>query len=161
MAEMRNNILLYINSGALVGFGFEAPRRLGDTPHELLPEYWLEKCDWDKGEIAAQSLRFVEVRVLSRTKIEQLLGLNSSKHLPEQIKPKVGRPSVRQDIEDAVRAIIDEGKIDTKASMKSHYPLIRAWLRQNRPASAPTSEKPGNESLRRVFKPHFEKVKKL
>lgn len=154
MTQMRKALLHHIGTGSLLSFGFEAPRRVRDMPVALSPAHLSGQLLWDKGEIKAQSLHFVEVGILSAAKAEAIL-----RGRLEEIAPPTGqtygRPSSVKDIQDAIRAVIEAGKLDPKATMRSHYPMIRAWLREYRPTAVAASVGPSDEAIRRVFGPIF------
>jgi len=150
MNRMRWNLAEALRRDLLIAVAFEFPRTLASAPVELRPEYWRGKQVWDKGELHADNLRFVEVRILMPAQAAALLGGSV-----EGTARKPGRPGYGPDIEAAFHALNKAGKIAPHASMSSHYPLIRDWLRAHRPDSAPTPRTPGDEAIRRVVAPLF------
>lgn len=134
-----------IRKGALRSFGFEAPRTVSSEPLELGAEFWLEDRRWSTGELRAQSLRFVEVRLLPAKR--------AIKISEAVLSPKRGRPTVVPDIEAAFASLLEAGKIDLKAPRRAHFSAIREWMRAHRPDATQGSDKPGGETIRRVIAP--------
>lgn len=150
LKRMRWNLTEALRREILLGVAFEFPRALASTPVELHSDHWRGSSAWDTGELNMDGLRFIEVRILTPRRAAALLGGN-----PDGTARKPGRPSYAPDIEAAFHALHGSGKIDSNASMSSHYPAIRAWLQAHRPTSTPAPHKPGDEAIRRVVAPLF------
>lgn len=139
-------------SGNLRCFAFEAPRTLASVSVEILPGFWKAPPDWDKGEYKVDSLHFIEIRVLQRSSAEQLVY-----ELELAVK---GRPTISHYVEAAFNDLQTNGRIETKSSARSHFPMVRAWIANNFKHASIDAGKLSDEGIRRHFSPLFKELKK-
>lgn len=140
-------------NGSLQGFAFEYPRRVSSCVVKLTSEYWRGRPQWDKNELHAHGIRFIEVRVI---RVERIQIIEASKPL---VTSCVGRPALAPDITDAFWVLYKLGKIDVGAPKVRAYPLIVQWLKVNRPKSLSGKDTIGDETIRRVIVPLIEQIK--
>lgn len=156
------NILQYIQSGALQSYAFGAPRTVDAPPIKLDPRIWGGTLNWPDNTIIHESLTFVEVRLINPYSIKKLLGANLDKVIPVSTTPAAGRPTIKNDIEEAFQSLFDAGKFDLDASVKSKCQDIRNWLIHFKPDGSYGPDKPKYDAIRRHLKPLViaEKAKK-
>lgn len=122
-------LLNSLHSGTYRGYGFDRPRTTETEPVLVPAECWRGLVSWHKCKVTFQSLAFTEVRIrMIRERNDPLL-----KEIYKSVAPKLGRPSVGDDIKLAFYALQKIEEINTDASLTSHYPKIRAWLELNKP----------------------------
>lgn len=147
------NILRHIQSGALLSYGFCAQRTVEASPIKLERRVWGGTRKWSENTIAHESLTFVEVRLINPHSIKILLGASLDKIIPASTSPTAGRPTIKNDIEEAFRSLLDAGKFDLDASVKSKCQDIRNWLIHFKSDGNYGPNKPKYDAIRRHLKP--------
>jgi len=151
--ELEAEILHHVKSGALLGFGFEMPRRVSSTELEIPPAAWRGKLDWTKGIITHESLTFVEVRLIAATKHQSLLGAALDQVVSATKPVQMGRPGMAADIAEAFFALRKGGKYDLNISLRMQCDMIRDWLIHRKPDSGYNPDRPGYDAIRRHLNP--------
>lgn len=154
MNRLRANILNYVKQGQLFAYGFDQQRTLSSVPVEIPAALWQGKCDWHASKLTAQSLSFIEVRLtLKRIRDEIMCG---------EVAPvkTVGRPSIGVYITAAFEGLNKAGRIDTSHSAISHFPMVRQWIKNNRPDCHLDANNIGDEGIRAHFSPRFNALKR-
>ena len=152
LEECEKLLLHHIETGVLQTYAFETPRTLESKPVKLPTRVWKGRLDWHSSKIAHESLSFIEVRVISTQKTKTFLAANL-KMIPQPKRPTIGRPGIRADIEEAFFALMEAGKFDLDAPVKSQSQLIRSWLIHFKPSGGYGPGKPGYDAIRRHTKP--------
>lgn len=147
------NILRYIQSGALQSFAFAAPRTVSASPIELESRVWRGRLKWPDSTITHESLTFVEVRLITPNNVKTLLAAKLEKIIPTTTRPVVGRPTIKNDIEDAFQSLLAAGKFDLEASVKSQCQDIRRWLVHFKTDGNYGPDKPKYDAIRKHLKP--------
>lgn len=150
-----------------LALGFEAPRKLTSNVVEIPSHFWRGIVRWEDSELICQSLHFVEVRLVPSHLIPtaipdrhapadtmKLEAMNAGQNAPAS----VGRPSIKEHITDAFNALHQKGQIRPHDTARSHYPLVRQWLRDHHPDLRVTDAKPSDEGIRAHFTPLFEGI---
>jgi hypothetical protein len=118
-AQMRERLLDAFGRGKLVAYGILWPRTrnsvLEKVPDDLLQHQFI---NWGKSSIKQQDFEYVSVRVFRPEWTTDL----EKRSLQAKPRP-IGRPSSKQAITEAIRALLDEGQIPTK-SRKKDYEII-------------------------------------
>lgn len=156
--ELQAALLGQILDGHLFGFGFEPRRKLASLPVSVPTQVWQGRIEWDKGAVESGSLRFIEVRLITRQVRNEILERPSP--VAQDAPPTRGRPAVGPHIEDACKALIAEGRIDPSRSAKSHFDLIRERLDQRADELPVPAGEISFETIRKHFAPHFRELKK-
>lgn len=154
---MRDALSGYIREGHLFGFGFEPPRKLASVPVGVPQQIWQGRIEWDKSTVELGSLRFIEVRLITRQARNVILERPSP--VARESVPTRGRPAVGPHIEAACKALIAEGRIDPSRSAKSHFDLIRERLDQVGQVLPVPAGAISDEAIRLHFAPHFKALK--
>ncbi|WP_217359979.1 hypothetical protein [Ruegeria arenilitoris] len=149
---LQTNILKYIAGGHLHGFGYELPRKLSDAPVAIPKAAWAGRCDWTRGELSYRGLEFVDIRLTTNRIRNEVLERG---HVDTRPTRPQGRPSVAPEIKKAFFALHEAGKIDPKASLKSHYSDIRRWLELNCPNLPVPPAHINSETIRKNISPLF------
>lgn len=155
--SLQTNIANHIKFGRLVSYGFEPPRSLSSVPAAIPPDVWKGHLDWVGSSLSGQSLKFIEVRLISPQKRDQLV--DSTLLTAEMDKRQVGRPSIKLHVEQAFAALEKFGRIDVEQSAKAHFPLVREHMRKAHPEQYPENYKLGDEGIRSHFSPLFKRLK--
>lgn len=154
-AMLRVDLLNQLERGELLSFAFEprrdipgAKRSIHDVPIELSHGHWRGRLEWDKDEIKAQGLHFVEVRILRRDAAAELASPLSAAPSAESQSRKPGRPLLLyQRVEAAIIELSEQGRLDRTKSKASQYPLVLSLLAERYPGMRP----PSKETLRTAF----------
>lgn len=154
MNKLKANILNYIKQGQLFAYGFEQQRTLSSVPIEIPASLWKGKCDWQASKLTAQSLNFIEVRLITKRIRDEIMCGEAP-----QIKT-VGRPSIGIYINAAFAGLNEAGMINTSNSAISHFPMVREWIKNNRPDCHMEASAIGDEGVRAYFAPLFKNLKK-
>ena len=80
---------------------------------------------------------------------------NPKNELMIEKSTKLGRPSVKAEIEEAYKELNAEKKIDFAKSMKSQFNLIRIWLCRKYPDREGQFSILADETIRKEFSPLF------
>lgn len=130
--KMRANLLLLLQSEKLVGIGYETPRKLSSPVVKLPKEAWFGNVDWKVNSLKYQSLMFADIKLATAS---HLLKPNPTKPQlpPKKNKPSLGRPTLGPTLIECFETIVNQGKIDTAQSFRSHIPLMKVWLKANKP----------------------------
>ena len=150
--ECEKLLLHRLITGDLQSYAFEAPRKLESKPVKLPTRVWKGRLDWHSNKIVHESLSFIEVRLISTQKAKTFLAANL-KMIPQPKRPTMGRPGIKADIEEAFFALMEAGKFDLDAPVKSQCQLIRSWLIHFKPHGGYGPDKPGYDAIRRHTKP--------
>lgn len=150
-----------LRSGAMIGIGFEPPRRIDSDPVFIPLECWRYGIGSASGKIAVDGLTFAEIRILPRADMERLTQAWEFDAVPPHPAPKRGPRGSAVDIAEAFEALHAAGRIDLNASAKSHYPAIRDWLRHHHPEGGYSAAGPTDETIRKTFQPMFDQARKL
>ncbi len=156
--QLKANILSYITKGHLIAFGFEAPRKVVSPAIEISPSFWNGKCDWANSGLEGQSLRFVEIRLLTPKWCREILERTTN--TPNLDIRSSGRPSIKADVEAAFHTLNKQGKIDVSLSAKAHFDMVRTHMRNAEPGKYPETYQLGYEGIRRHFMPLFKELSK-
>jgi len=156
--RMRAFVLHHLEHGNLFAYGFEPPRRLDSQSLEIPTVSWKGNVQWNKACLSAQGLEFVEIRILSKQRRDEIVADQSTRS--ELDKRQVGRPSIKLHIQEAFSDLEGSGKIDVNESAKSHFPLVREHMRSTYPDLYPKDGKLGDEGIRSHFSPLFKALKK-
>lgn len=154
MNTLRANILNYIKQGQLFAYGFEQQRTLSSIPIEVPASLWKGKCDWQASKLTAQSLNFIEIRLTTKRIRDEIMCGEAP-----QTKT-VGRPSIGAYITAAFAGLNEAGRINTSNSAISHFPMVREWIKNNRPDCHLKANTIGDEGIRAYFAPLFKDLKK-
>ncbi|ATG44238.1 hypothetical protein PhaeoP18_02294 [Phaeobacter piscinae] len=155
--RMRKFIVYHLKQGNLFGYGFEPPRRMDSQPVEIPASYWNGRIQWDKADLSSQGLKLIEIRVVSRQLRDTVLNVsNEDRTAP----PAAGRPTVGPAIKAAFTALQEAGEIDVDASQQSHYPKVRAWLKQNFPNLSVPAEEISDKTIQKHFSHYFNALRK-
>ncbi len=155
---MQEDLRRLLCAGKLVALGFEPPRKEASMPLLIPANYWPLRdtpglSQWSKNTLKYASLIFVDVRIVSKQKLEAALPTSTPQ--PAQM----GRPSVNREIKLACLELIDAGRIETALSMKAHYPIIRDHLAQGGLDLPVPPSKINDETIRLVLSPLFKALK--
>lgn len=150
--KLKANILSYVSSGHIHGFGYELPRSLSSAPVAIPKAAWAGKYDWDNGTLSFRGLEFVDVRLTTNRIRNDILERGVVDKTPTN---PAGRPGVGPAIEDAFRALHEAGEIDASASQASHYPKVRAWLELNKPDLPVPPAHLSDKTIYKYFSPLF------
>ena len=156
--EMRAPIEKHLLLGNLIGFGFEPPRKMESQPFEIPRNCWKGWIDWAGSKVRGEGLEFVEVRLITAQKKARLGAPQSAADTIET--RQVGRPGIGPHVAEAFKILNEAGKIETSASAKSHFPLVRRLLSQTYPDVYPLGHKISDEGIRAHFSPLFKALKK-
>lgn len=156
--SLRTNIINHIKFGRLLSYGFEPPRSLSSVPVAIPPDVWKGHLDWTASSLSGQSLRFIEVRLISPQEQDRLV--EAALLSVEMDKRQAGRPSIRRDVQQAFAALEKLGRIDVQQSAKAHFPLVREHMRNANPDRYPENYKLGDEGIRNHFTPLFKELRK-
>ena len=152
IGECEKLLLHHIETGTLQSYAFETPRTLESKPVKLPSRVWKGRLDGHSNKIVHESLSFIEVRLVSTQKAKTFLTANL-KMIPRPQRPAIGRPGVRADIEEAFFALMEAGKFDLDAPVKSQCQSIRSWLIHFKPSGGFGPDKPGYDAIRRHLQP--------
>lgn len=152
-SEVRDNVLTYLRSQQFLGIGYEAPRKLEDTPKLLPSEFWDGLVNWDRSSLTFQCLSFVDVRIVVPVWIDKTPSECGS------IERTRGRPSVASDLERCFQTLAAEQRFDLNGSMKSNFFIIRDWLKEHLFADGTKEYKISNEGIRKQSSPYFNMLK--
>ena len=72
--------------------------------------------------------------------------------IPQSKRPNIGRPGIKADIEESFFALMEAGKFDLDAPVKSQSQLVRSWLIRFKPNGGYGPDKPGYDAIRRHTK---------
>lgn len=147
--KMQNAVVGYLRDEQLFAYGFEPPRRMGTQPLEIPKYYWSGQIDWIKSTLTFNGIQFVEVRLISASKRAKVLELAPVPKTGSEATP--GRPGFEADILEAHKLLLDAGKFNPNASLKSQCPAIRNWLIENKLGKGYSSKKPGYEVIRKYL----------
>lgn len=153
LEESAKDVVSRTLSGELVGLGFERERNLEDIPVLLPSEVWKWQVFWSHGEVHAEGLKFVEVRLLFASE------LNAAMRCPSKETKKQGRPSVKPFVNQAIQALHQEGRIRLAESQASHYDAIRILAKQIASQSQTEIPNLSDETIRKYFGPMFQQLK--
>ncbi|MCF6443692.1 hypothetical protein [Nereida sp. MMG025] len=132
----------HVNQNGVYILGFEPPRRAKDVPITIEKTFDHRHIDWDKNDIRIEGLHFVEVRICELPKISVI------------DQPKVGRPSMKRDLEECIDALYKEGAISPKGKLVAHFPVIRQRLCISFPEKY-SDTTPSNETIRNYLSRYF------
>ncbi|MEO3430536.1 hypothetical protein AAFN88_16880 [Pelagibius sp. CAU 1746] len=152
---LKENLLQYLASGAVVGFGFEAPRRLQDSAIAIPNGAWSGFVGWSQSQLEHQGIRFLEVRVMPAHWEEQLKRRWHDQFAPAPAVKTRGPEGTARQIAEAYTALKEAGQIDFEASMQALYPRVRHWLMAHYPQAGFSDSKPHDETLRKTISPLF------
>ncbi|UWR48392.1 hypothetical protein [Phaeobacter inhibens] len=155
--RMRKFILYHLKQGNLFGYGFEPPRKMDSQPVEIPASYWNGRIQWDKAGLSSQGLELIEIRVVSRQLRDTVLNVGNEDHTAP---PAAGRPTVGPAIKAAFVALQKAGEINVLASQQSHYPRVRAWLKQNVPNLSVPAEEISDKTMQKHFSNPFNILRK-
>jgi hypothetical protein len=153
LSEIQNQLLEWLKTSALQGYGFEGVRTLQSIPVALPSNLWAGFVSFDSNSLKYQSLEFNDIRVAHPSWISALLETT-----PELSKG-TGRPSLERDLLNCFNALASEGAIDLKCTMSSHYPIIRKQLFKDFPEKYSVSRPLSDEGIRKYFSPFFQSLK--
>ncbi len=145
-----------LKSGAIIGLGFEPPRRMNSEPVIIPAACWRNSVRHDSDKLRIDGLIFTETRILPRTAAKQIKAAWEIETVPPHPAPKRGPRGSAMDIAEAFEALHAAGRIDFNASAKSHYPEIRDWLQYHHPKVGYSAAKPTDETIRKTFQPMFD-----
>lgn len=131
-------------------FGFQSPRRVTDQPHDLTKLAINGRIDWEKGVLAYQSMRFVDLAFLYDDEIDAIRNRDVRYDNPKA-PPKLGRPPIADKVEAVVQEMVEDGSLDMKRSRKSQYPFIRKRLELRYPDLGVNEEYPSGEAIRKAI----------
>jgi hypothetical protein len=157
ISDMLQNVYEKIISGELIAFGFQFPIE-SEFPSQIPIYMWPPDFeDRDKSEIESNGIKFVKIRIIESSFLNQLKNIPNLEI--EEIKDKpVGRPSKRQKIIDAYLVLKQDEKIDYSKTFKSHIQAIRDTVRYLNP-NLENDKGLGAEAIRRTVKPLFDQEK--
>lgn len=145
LASLRNRLLGSLRSGKRIGLGFPSPRQPDASPQQVPLDLWDGFIKWDKNTVSADGLQFVGVRV---TDAQAVLTRGP------------GRQSLKTEIEAAFDALDAEGRIDFRASLASHYELVRETvLAKNPERRSDGARGMNNKTLHRHLSERFNRRK--
>ncbi|WIY24566.1 hypothetical protein [Parasedimentitalea psychrophila] len=140
-------ILQRLQDGRFRAFGFDHPRTMDTIPVQIPRDAWCDNTKLDSDKLSYQSMTLVGVRIRMAP---ESVDTEPKKQLRAQPK-KTGRPTIKDDVEAAFRALNALGEINVNLSAKAHFDLVRQQLHNTHPQKYPEDGKPGNEGIR----PHF------
>ncbi len=140
-------ILQRLQDGRFRAFGFDHPRTMDTIPVQIPRDAWCDNTKLDSDKLSYQSMTLVDVRIRMAP---ESVDTEPKKQLRAQPK-KTGRPTIKDDVEAAFRALNALGEINVNLSAKAHFDLVRQQLHNTHPQKYPEDGKPGNEGIR----PHF------
>lgn len=149
-----------LQSGAIIGLGFEPPRRMNSEPAIIPAECWRHGIQSGSHKLQIDGLTFTEIRILPRTAAERIKATWEIETVPPHPAPKRGPRGSATDIAESFEALQLAGKIDIDASAKSHYPAVRDWLQYYHPGAGYSATKPTDETVRKTFQPMFDQVRR-
>jgi hypothetical protein len=148
-----------VNSGGLLGFAFQMPRRIDDLPVHLEPQLFAQasQLNFDDGTFRAESINFCELRFVKLASAAATInrlkaGLTAHNIPPTPARPQ-GRPGVTADIIAAFEALDGAGTIDRSKAKARHYRLIRQWLADHCSHIQVGPDTPNSETIRRAITP--------
>jgi predicted metal-dependent hydrolase len=154
--RLKTNILIYIKSSQLHGFGFETPRKLASIPVPIPQGAWAGRLDWTTGTLHFRGLDFVNIRLATNRYREEISGLAELKAPPQK---KSGRPTIKSLVNNAFADLQERGLIDVCASALSHYPLVRQWIQNQDHDRNFNAKNLSDEGIRAHFSPLFKELK--
>ena len=146
----------HLRSGAIIGLGFEPPRRMNSEPVIIPAACWRYGAQSGSHKLQIDGLTFTEIRILPRTAAERIKAGWEIETVPPHPAPKRGPRGSATNIAEAFEALHAAGRIDLDASAKSHFPMIRDWLQYHHPKVGYSAAKPTDETIRKTFQPMFD-----
>lgn len=132
--------------GDVVALGYAIPRAPDDPLRRIPTEAWNGKVDIHAGTASANGLEFTAIRVVHP----------EAREAATQDIRAPGRPSRQSQIVAAFKALDAAGQIDRSQSTRSHFPEIRAQVKQMYPEDADNEKGLGDKALYNIVGPLFE-----
>lgn len=158
--EVDEWIVQQLRSGAIIGLGFEPPRRINSDPILIPKQNWRFGLGPAPEKLSVDGLNFAEIRALPRAMVERIEADWKAATFPPHPAPKRGPRGSAIDLFEAFQALHAAGRIDPQASAMSHYPAIRDWLQHHHPDAGYSATKPSDETIRKTFQPMFDQAPK-
>ncbi len=156
--EIREDLLVRIESGEYMAVGYSQPRKHGDFPVEIPIDIWEGEIDWEKSTVKGNGLDYMAVRIIPRnslTKITEkiaLLQIAPPSAIPRKINPpRIGRPSCRKIVEIAYEKLKQSGEIDFLAPQIFAIRQIRDAVTAMFPDDIKGDRGLGDEAVRKVI----------
>ncbi len=140
-ATLEKQIRGYLLRGSLVGMGYALPRRPADAPERVPIDLWQGFINWEQSKVSGNGLEFVVVRVI-RPEVGQ------------EFAAAPGRPSRRDQIVAAFKALDAEGLIDRTKPKARCYPMVRLRVLAMFPDQGETGL--GKQALHTYISPLFD-----
>lgn len=156
--EIRDNLLVCIESGQFIAIGYVLPRKHDDLPVEIPIDLWEGKIDWKDSAVSGHGLDYSAVRIISANwliKSQEIIA-------PLQIAPplailpgvgsaKPGRPSMEKFIKIAYEELKKLVEIDFLGRQISAIRQVREAVKAKFPNDANDDRGLGDEAIRRVI----------
>lgn len=136
-------------SGELLLIGFEGKRTIQSVPVRIPRDLLGYLPDWNTGTYMREGLSLTQLRMIERPKED------SQDVIEEPRGP--GRPGLAKYVRNAFEEMVQSGKINAKASMKSQLPELRRLMRE---AGCADAERTSYEGIREHLSPLFREFKK-
>jgi hypothetical protein len=144
----------HLKSGALIGLGFQPPRRLHTLPDIIPARHWHGCPHFDNATLHSEGLHFIEIRVITPQRLQSLSAMvpTPAPVLSAPPHKAPGRPTIRQHVEAAFETLARDGKINPDQAARSHYPLLRQAMAQS---GMQRAAQLSDEGIRPHFAPLF------
>lgn len=163
-AEMRDNLLMNIEDGALIALGYALPRKFDDFPNEIPIDIWEGNIDWLNSSVCGNGLEFSAVRIASRKWLAKSHEQIAPLQIPllaveplEAVPRNPGRPNLRNEIWIAYEKLKHEQGIQFNQPMTRSYDRIRATVKLLFPEQIDGDRMLGDEAIRKVTFEDFRK----
>jgi len=160
--EIRENLLVRIESGQFIAIGYARPRNHGDLPVEIPIDLWEGEIDWEGSAVSGHGLEYSAVRIIPKNwlaklpeRITPLQIAPPSAILPEINRRKPGRPSSKKLIETAYEQLKKSGGIDFQESQIIVIRQIRETVKAIFPDNVDDDRGLGDEAIRKMIYKDF------
>lgn len=150
--EQKRLVLAAVKQGALLAYGYQAPRRLEDQPVAVPLALWRQVVRWNTNEIEGEGLKIIGVRLISLRTVQSLC--NDSP--PAQDR---GRPTREPEILAAYDTLIRSGIVKPDDTVKTKAAAIRAHVKSQHAGPDSRTDGLSDEAIRRALKSHPQSTK--
>ncbi|SDH27582.1 hypothetical protein [Roseospirillum parvum] len=152
--ECQETVRKYLMKDALFGLGYVLPRSLEDSPKRVPAQAWATFLNWSKDTLEHHGLAFAGIRIVSHHWENEISKRWRAEHMPppEIEKPSRGRPSRKEQIEEAIRTLTADGALSPEMTVKGQIQLVRQRVLDLAPDDERESKGLGDEVIRRALK---------
>ncbi|MGC9953311.1 MAG: hypothetical protein ABSD21_03425 [Rhizomicrobium sp.] len=156
--EIRDNLLVCIESGQFIAIGYVLPRKHDDLPVEIPIDLWEGEIDWKDSAVSGHGLDYSAVRIIpanwlikSQEIIAPLQIAPPPAISPELTRKSPGRPSMVKFIKLAYEELKKSGKIDFQEIQIIAVRQVRETVKAMFPDNVDDGRGLGDEAIRRVI----------